>query len=169
MHPHQCTYSPLRVCLSISIGSSPTTHASMISIGSVTDCSERSKLAIPTLVTWGPRVGTGSLMRALPVTDWHTATERRCCSPPPPPPPTSPRDPKCPSPVDEVNEARPHTQGRHWMCWGHARSCADSSTTPPILEQSNSNGALMTVHASSKWACQSCAPIFEMQRLALHA
>ena len=83
MHPHQCTYSPLRVCLSISIGSSPTTHASMISIGSVTDCSERSKLAIPTLVTWGPRVGTGSLMRALPVTDWHTATERRCCSPPP--------------------------------------------------------------------------------------
>ena len=27
MHPHQCTYSPLRVCLSISIGSSPTTHA----------------------------------------------------------------------------------------------------------------------------------------------
>ena len=51
MHPHQCTYSPLRVCLSISIGSSPTTHASMISIGSVTDCSERSKLAIPTLVT----------------------------------------------------------------------------------------------------------------------
>ena len=27
MHPHQCTYSPLRVCLSISIGSSPATHA----------------------------------------------------------------------------------------------------------------------------------------------
>ena len=27
IHPHQCTYSALRVCLSISIGSSPTTHA----------------------------------------------------------------------------------------------------------------------------------------------
>ena len=173
-YPSTHTNVPILLCVSVypylSVPPPPPMHL-MISIGSVTDCSERSKLAVPSLVTWGPRVGTGSFMRALPVTDWHTATERRCCSPPPPPPPppTSPRDPKCPSPVDEVNEARPHTQGRHWMCWGHARSCADSSTTPPILEQSNSNGALMTVHASSKWACQSCAPIFEMQRLALHA
>ena len=51
IHLHQCTYPAVCVCRSISIDSSPCTHASMISIRSISDSSEGTKLAIPILVT----------------------------------------------------------------------------------------------------------------------
>ena len=85
-----------------------------ISIRSITDCSEGWKEGgspcTPTLVTWGPRVGTapavhwwcgwGAFIACLPVTEWRTATEAR----------RSPRFRMTrfarPCPVDEVNSSK---------------------------------------------------------------
>ena len=81
-HPHQCAYPVACACLSISIDSSPCTHAP-ISIRSITDCSEGWKEARHTHLLWSPEVpglaphrrfiddvgGGHSLPACLPVTE----------------------------------------------------------------------------------------------------
>ena len=152
-HPHQCAYPVACVCLSISIDSSPCTHVP-ISIRSITDCSEGWEEARHTHLLWSPEVpGLAQHRRfiddvggghSLPACQWPSDAQR---------PKHAVRHdsawPGLPVPAQWTRSThrRRHTQGSHWMRWGHTRSYADSST-PPILEQislSKLNRALIII------------------------